>query len=462
MVINNQKQNIAGLPWLAAIAFFMQSLDNTILNTAIPTIASYLNTTSVAMRMAVISYTLTVALLIPVSGWIADRFGTKRVFISAVSIFTLGSLCCAMSPSLNFLIIARIIQAIGGAMMMPVSRLAILRAYPRSQLIQIMNFVAIPGLVGPIIGPILGGWLVTYASWHWIFLINIPIGIIGIVYSLKFMPTFTMPVTRFDLRGFLLVGFSLVLMTVGLTLMGEYKVNITIIFAVILSSIIFMCFYILHARRCQAPLIRLSLFNNNVFCLGVIGNLLTRLGIGSMPFLLPLMLQIGFHRSPFTAGIIMIPLAVGSIFAKYFVSNILTYLHYKTTLILTTFFTGLIIAAYSLQQQDTTLYLLCIPLFINGVLTSIHFTSLNTLTLGSLTDNYASEGNSIMSVTQQLSISFGIAISASIYNLFATMNIGSPIDDFHYTFIVMGVLTLLSSITFFKLHKSAGQDMLKK
>lgn len=459
-MMNNQTQNIAGLPWLAAIAFFMQSLDNTILNTAIPTIAEYLNTTPVAMRMAIISYTLTVALLIPVSGWIADRFGTKHVFIMAVFVFTLGSLFCALSTSLPILIIARIIQAIGGAMMMPVSRLAILRAYPRGQLIRIMNFVAIPGLIGPIIGPILSGWLVTYASWHWIFLINIPIGIIGLVYAFKFMPNFTMPANKFDTLGFLLFGFSLVLMSVGLTLTGEHVVNTYIIITVIFSSIILMLFYILHASHFDTPLIRLSLFNNRVYSIGIIGGLLTRLGIGCIPFLLPLMLQVGFHLPAFTAGLMMIPLAVGSITAKYFVPKVLNHLGYKTTLLMTTLFTGLIIAAYSLQQQNTMLLLLCIPLFINGVLTSIHFTSINTLTLGSLTNKYASEGNSIMSVIQQLSVSFGIAISASVYNLFSSMNGGSLIDHFHYTFLVMGSLTFLSAVTFYKLNKSDGQELL--
>ncbi|WP_227403768.1 MFS transporter, partial [Klebsiella pneumoniae] len=204
-------RSMAGLPWIAAMAFFMQALDATILNTALPAIAHSLNRSPLAMQSAIISYTLTVAMLIPVSGWLADRFGTRRVFIIAVSLFTLGSLACALSSSLTELVIFRVIQGIGGAMMMPVARLALLRAYPRSELLPVLNFVTMPGLVGPILGPVLGGVFVTWASWHWIFLINIPIGVIGILYARKYMPNFTTPRRRFDIGGFLLFGLSLVL-----------------------------------------------------------------------------------------------------------------------------------------------------------------------------------------------------------------------------------------------------------
>ncbi len=214
-------RSMAGLPWIAAMAFFMQALDATILNTALPAIAHSLNRSPLAMQSAIISYTLTVAMLIPVSGWLADRFGTRRVFIIAVSLFTLGSLACALSSSLMELVIFRVIQGIGGAMMMPVARLALLRAYPRSELLPVLNFVTMPGLVGPILGPVLGGVFVTWASWHWIFLINIPIGVIGILYARKFMPNFTTPRRRFDITGFLLFGLSLVLFSSGIELFGE-------------------------------------------------------------------------------------------------------------------------------------------------------------------------------------------------------------------------------------------------
>ena len=226
-------RSMAGLPWIAAMAFFMQALDATILNTALPAIAHSLNRSPLAMQSAIISYTLTVAMLIPVSGWLADRFGTRRVFIIAVSLFTLGSLACALSSSLTELVIFRVIQGVGGAMMMPVARLALLRAYPRSELLPVLNFVTMPGLVGPILGPVLGGVVVTWASWHWIFLINIPIGVIGILYARRYMPNFTTPRRRFDITGFLLFGLSLVLFSSGIELFGEKIVATWLALAVI-------------------------------------------------------------------------------------------------------------------------------------------------------------------------------------------------------------------------------------
>lgn len=285
-------RSMAGLPWIAAMAFFMQALDATILNTALPAIAHSLNRSPLAMQSAIISYTLTVAMLIPVSGWLADRFGTRRVFIIAVSLFTLGSLACALSSSLTELVIFRVIQGIGGAMMMPVARLALLRAYPRSELLPVLNFVTMPGLVGPILGPVLGGVFVTWASWHWIFLINIPIGVIGILYARKYMPNFTTPRRRFDIGGFLLFGLSLVLFSSGIELFGEKIVATWQALAVIAVSLLLLVAYVRHARRYPTPLISLSLFKTHTFSVGIAGNLATRLGTGCVPFLMPLMLPI--------------------------------------------------------------------------------------------------------------------------------------------------------------------------
>ncbi|WP_016584732.1 MFS transporter, partial [Yersinia pestis] len=217
-------RSMAGLPWIAAMAFFMQALDATILNTALPSIAESLNRSPLTMQSAIISYTLTVAMLIPVSGWLADRFGTRRIFILAVSLFTFGSLLCALSGSLAFLVASRVIQGIGGAMMMPVARLALIRAYPRSELLPVLNFVTIPGLVGPVMGPLLGGLLVTYTTWHWIFILNIPIGLLGIFYARKYMPNFTMPKRTFDFVGFLLFGISLVMISTSLEIMGRPEI----------------------------------------------------------------------------------------------------------------------------------------------------------------------------------------------------------------------------------------------
>lgn len=299
---SKKARSMAGLPWIAAMAFFMQALDATILNTALPAIAHSLNRSPLAMQSAIISYTLTVAMLIPVSGWLADRFGTRRVFMVAVSLFTLGSLACALSSSLSELVIFRVVQGVGGAMMMPVARLALLRAYPRSELLPVLNFVTMPGLVGPILGPVLGGVLVTWASWHWIFLINIPIGVAGILYARKYMPNFTTPRRKFDMTGFFLFGLSLVLFSSGMELFGEKIVATWIASAIIFCSIVLLLAYIRHARRHPTPLISLSLFKTRTFSVGIAGNLATRLGTGCVPFLMPLMLQVGFGYPALIAG----------------------------------------------------------------------------------------------------------------------------------------------------------------
>ena len=342
-------RSMAGLPWIAAMAFFMQALDATILNTALPAIAQSLDRSPLAMQSAIISYTLTVAMLIPASGWLADRFGTRRVFMLAVTLFTLGSLACALSTSLGALVCFRVIQGIGGAMMMPVARLALLRAYPRSELLPVLNFVTMPGLVGPILGPVLGGVLVTWASWHWIFLINIPIGIAGILYARKYMPNFTTPRKGFDTGGFFLFGLSLVLFSSGMALFGEKIVASWLASAVILSGVLLFLLYIRHARRHPTPLISLNLFKTRTFSVGIVGNIASRLGTGCVPFLMPLMLQVGFGYPALIAGCMMAPTAMGSILAKSLVTQVLRRLGYRKTLVGITLFMGLLLAHFSLQ-----------------------------------------------------------------------------------------------------------------
>lgn len=453
---------MSGLPWIAAMAFFMQALDATILNTALPDIAKSLNHSPLAMQSAVISYTLTVALLIPVSGWLADRFGTRQIFIIAVSLFSAGSLLCALSPNLSFLVISRIIQGIGGAMMMPVARLALLRAYPRSELLPILNFVTMPGLVGPIVGPLLGGVLVTYASWHWIFIINIPIGLLGIFYAIKHMPNFIMPKRKFDLLGFIFFGFGLVMLSVSLDLFGDKNISRYIPIAVILGGFSLLGLYINHARRHQQPLIPLNIFKTRTFSVGIAGNIATRLGTGCIPFLMPLMLQVGFGYPAIVSGMMLAPMALGSILAKSFVTKILVKFSYRRTLFAITIIIGLMITQFSLQSPDMSIYYLVIPLFLLGVVMSIQFTSMNTISLADLTDNNASSGNSVLAVTQQLAISFGIAVSASILGYFDTENVGTTIDNFHYTFITVGIITLLSSFVFLLLDKHDGDNLTNK
>lgn len=460
--MTKKARSMAGLPWIAAMAFFMQALDATILNTALPAIAHSLGRSPLAMQSAIISYTLTVAMLIPVSGWLADRFGTRRVFMVAVTLFTLGSFACAMSGSLSQLVIFRVIQGIGGAMMMPVARLALLRAYPRSELLPVLNFVTMPGLVGPILGPLLGGVLVTWASWHWIFLINIPIGILGLLYARKYMPNFTTPKRSFDMTGFLLFGVSLVLISSGMELFGERIVASYIGILVILAGLLLLATYIWHARRLPTPLIALPMFRTRTFSVGIAGNLASRLGTGCVPFLMPLMLQVGFGYTALIAGCMMAPTAFGSLLAKSTVTQVLRWFGYRKTLIGITLFIGLLIGQFSLQSPGMGVGLLILPLFILGMAMSTQFTAMNTITLADLTDENASSGNSVLAVTQQLSISLGVAVSAAVLRVYEGIDSMNTVEQFHYTFLTMGGVTLISALVFMLLRPKDGRNLIKE
>lgn len=455
-------RSMAGLPWIAAMAFFMQALDATILNTALPAIAHSLNRSPLAMQSAIISYTLTVAMLIPVSGWLADRLGTRRIFMLAVSLFTLGSLACALSNSLGMLVVFRIVQGIGGAMMMPVARLALLRAYPRSELLPVLNFVTMPGLVGPILGPVLGGVLVTWASWHWIFLINIPIGIAGLFYARKYMPDFTTPRRRFDMSGFLLFGVSLVLFSIGIELFGEKLVASWLALTIIFSSIVLFYAYIRHARHHPSPLIALPIFKTRTFSVGIAGNIASRLGTGCVPFLMPLMLQVGFGYTALIAGCMIAPTAIGSILAKSTVTQVLRWFGYRKTLFGVTVIIGVMIAQFALQSPSMEVWLLILPLFILGMAMSTQFTAMNTITLADLTDENASSGNSVLAVTQQLSISLGVAVSAAVLRFYEGFESANTIEQFHYTFITMGIITLISASVFLLLKAKDGRNLIKE
>jgi EmrB/QacA subfamily drug resistance transporter len=450
---------MAGLPWIAAMAFFMQALDATILNTALPAIALSLNRSPLAMQSAVISYTLTVAMLIPVSGWLADRFGTRKVFIAAVSLFTLGSLACALSGSLTMLVLFRIVQGIGGAMMMPVARLALLRAYPRSELLPVLNFVTMPGLVGPVLGPLLGGVLVTWASWHWIFLINIPVGVLGIFYARKYMPDFTTPKRRFDFTGFVLFGIGLVMLSSGIELFGEKIVASSIALAVTSGGILLLLLYIAHARRHPTPLIPLPMFKTRTFSVGILGNIASRLGTGCIPFLMPLMLQVGFGYTAILAGCMMAPTALGSILAKSTVTQVLRWFGYRKTLTGISVIIGVLIASFALQSPAASLALLLLPLFVLGMAMSTQFTAMNTITLADLNDSNASSGNSMLAVTQQLAISFGVAVSAAVLRFYSNFD-GTTVDHFHATFLTMGVVTVFSGLVFMLLKPGDGRHLI--
>jgi EmrB/QacA subfamily drug resistance transporter len=454
------------LPWVVAIAFFMQTLDGTILNTTLPTMARDLGESPLRMQSVVIAYMLTVALFIPASGWLADRFGTRRAFLSAIVLFSLGSLLCALSPSLPWLVAARVLQGIGGALLLPVGRLTILRAYPRSELLKVLSFVTIPGLVGPLVGPPLGGWLVEVASWHWVFLINLPVGVLGVFASLRYMPDLRGAVDqRFDWPGFVMFSLGLVLVTLGLQGLGEHAISAPLSILLVIGGLAAMAAYWVHAARSEKPLFSLTLFQIPTFSVGILGNLFARLGSGAMPFLTPLFLQVGLGYSPSRAGLTMVPTVVGAMLIKFFAEPVIKRFGYRRVLVTNTLLLGGFIAGFSLVGAATPHALILVYLGLFGVVNSMQFTAMNTLTLGDLDDARASGGNSLLSVVMQLSMSLGVAAAGALLAAFATpivIPIASDVGPsnllhtFHATYLCMGLLSALAAGIFFQLGRREG------
>jgi EmrB/QacA subfamily drug resistance transporter len=451
-----------GLPWVVAIAFFMQSLDGTILNTALPAMASDLNEDPLRMQGVIIAYMLTVALLIPASGWIADRFGTKKIFFGAILLFSFGSLLCALSNSLDMLIGARVIQGLGGALMLPVGRLVVLRTYPRSELVRIMGFITIPGLLGPLIGPTMGGWMVQYLTWHWIFLINLPVGVVGCYAVWRFIPDLRgKEKLRFDSLGFLLFGAAMLLITIAMEGLGELHMPHLRVMLLLFGGMACLIAYWLRAGRIEHPLFAPSLFRTRTFAIGLFGNLFARLGSGALPFLVPLLLQVALGYSPSQAGMSMLPLAAAAILAKYVARPIIERLGYRFVLTTNTLALGLMLMSMSLVSEQTPYWLLLGMLAILGAINSLQFTAMNVVTLIDLDDASASSGNSLLSVVGQLSLSLGVACAGALLGGFSNNvdsdEVGTVLRAFQLTFVTVGIMTMLAATIFSQLSKEDGR-----
>ena len=301
------------LPIILATSIFMQMLDSTILNTSLPSIAKDLHESPLDMQNAIISYVLTLALFMPVSGFLSDKFGTKKVFIFALFLFSLGSLFCSLSQNLTHLVLARIVQGVGGSLMTPVGKLALIKTFPKKELLKAMNFAIIPALIGPVLGPLVGGYMVDYLSWHWIFLINIPFGLIGIILSLKYMPNYKSKIIDFDLKGFFIFAAASLLLSISLELFGN-TVRVSPVLVILMSGFLMLYWYYRHASKDNNPIFPLNLFQVRTFRVGIVGNLATRLGISSVPLLLPMMIQIAYGQSAVVSGWIVAPMALTDMF----------------------------------------------------------------------------------------------------------------------------------------------------
>ena len=447
------------LPWVVAIAFFMQTLDGTILNTTLPTMARDLGESPLRMQSVVIAYMLTVALFIPASGWLADRFGTRRAFLAAIVLFSLGSLLCALSPSLPWLVAARVLQGVGGALLLPVGRLTILRAFPRSELLKVLSFVTIPGLVGPLVGPPLGGWLVEVATWHWVFLINLPVGALGVFAALRYMPDLRGAVDqRFDWPGFAMFSLGLVMVSLGLQGLGEHALSAAVSILLVIGGLAAMAAYWVHAARTERALFSPTLFRIPTFSVGILGNLFARLGSGAMPFLTPLFLQVGLGYSPSVAGLTMVPTVIGAMLIKFVAERVIRRFGYRRVLVVNTLLLGGFIAGFALVDRSTPHLAILAYLGLFGICNSMQFTAMNTLTLGDLDDVRASGGNSLLSVVMQLSMSLGVAAAGALLAAFALPTPPGPdlMHTFHATYLCMGALSALAAAIFFQLGRGEG------
>jgi EmrB/QacA subfamily drug resistance transporter len=449
------------LPWLVAVAFFMESLDTTILNTAVPTIAEALKVAPLSMKSVLASYTLSLAVFIPISGWMADRFGTRRVFASAIGLFTLGSVLCGLSNGLHVLVACRILQGCGGAMMVPVGRLTLVRTFAKSELIRAMSFVAIPGLIGPMLGPIAGGLIVGYFHWRVIFFVNLPIGLAGLCLVYLHLPDYREEHTHpLDVVGLILFGTGVALLSYVLEVFGEHSLGPGNILGLLAISILLLTGYGLHASKAAFPLLQLTLFRIRTFRAAVSGSFFTRLGIGGLPFLFPLLYQVGLGFTPIQSGLLMMPQAIAAMSLKLTMPRILKRFGFRGVLVSNTVILGVMILFFATIGVGTPVWLIVAQAFCYGFFQSLQYTTMNTLVYADVTEEETSSASSIASTGQQMSISFGVA-SASLATAFFIpdrfhSNAPEMIHGIHLAFLFLGGLTILSTIVFRELKAEDG------
>jgi EmrB/QacA subfamily drug resistance transporter len=450
------------LPWLIAVAFFMESLDTTILNTGVPTIAAALHVAPLSMKSVLASYTLSLAVFIPISGWMADKFGTRRVFSSAIGIFTLGSFLCGISSNIHLLVAFRILQGCGGAMMVPVGRLTMVRTFAKSELIRAMSFVAIPGLIGPMLGPVAGGLIVGYLHWRFIFFVNIPIGLLGLYMVYRHLPDYREEDTHpLDTVGLILFGSGVALLSYVLEVFGEHTLGTRAVVGLLVLSVVLLAGYGIHSSRTRYPLLRLALFRIRTFRAAVSGSFLTRLGIGGIPFIFPLLYQLGLWFTPVQSGLLMMPQAIAAMSLKLTMPRILARFGYRAVLVSNTLIIGVMIALFATIGKGTPVWLIVIQVFCYGFFTSLQYTSMNTLVYAETTEEQASKASTIASTMQQMSMSFGVA-SASLVTAFfipdkSRSNPAQFINGIHHAFFVFGAMTVVSTIVFRRLKRDDGE-----
>ncbi len=447
---------------IVASALFMQNLDSTVIATALPAMARAFGADPVHMSAALTSYLLSLAVFIPASGWMADRFGARTVFRAAIAVFTLGSVLCGQASGLGFLIAARILQGMGGAMMVPVGRLLLLRAVAKTELVAAMAWLAVPAMIGPVIGPPLGGLMVSYASWRWIFYINVPIGIFGIIFVSLFIADVREDVPeKFDGRGLLLSGVCLAAIMAGLENLGRGVISAEASLGLIAAGLIAGLLYLRHARRCPRPVLDLTLFAIPSFGLSVASGTLFRIGVGAVPFLLPLMIQIGFGRSAAASGAITFAAAAGALVMKPATQRALKRFGFRQTLIWNGALAASLLGATAALRPTWPLAAIYALLLLGGLFRSLQFTAYNTLAYADIPRPRMSAATSLYSTIQQLSLTFGVAVGAAMLEVgqaiggHATPTLG----DFSWAFLAVAAASALGLIFAARLAPDVGAEM---
>jgi len=450
------------IPLIVGCALFMQMLDSTVVATALPVMAASLGTTVVRMNVVITSYLLAVAVFVPVSGWAADRFGARRVFLAAILLFTLSSITCAASQTITQLVVSRVVQGLAGAMMVPVGRIILLRKVPKTELIKAMAFLSLPALLGPMIGPPVGGFLVTYASWHWIFLMNIPVGILGIALVLHYIrDDYPVEPQPMDWIGFLLSSVCLATLVSSFEAAGHGTMPARQLALLIGVGIVTGLLYVWHARRIDHAIIDLSLLRVKTFAISTIGGNLCRFAVGAAPFLLAILLQVGFGLSPFSAGMITFTGAIGSMAMKLVATRVLNRYGFRRVLIMNAILTGVFVALCGLFRADTPVWVMAAILIVGGFFRSLQFTAVNTLAYADLGPEAMSRASSFSAMAQQLGISLGVACAALTLNLSMKLRGDAhlALADVIAGFVVIGLIAALSALSFARLPANAGEQL---
>lgn len=450
------------VPLVVATALFMENTDSTVLATSLPAIAADMGEDPIALKLALTSYLVSLAIFIPISGWAADRYGARTVFRWALAVFMAGSLACAASNSLGWFVAARFLQGMGGAMMVPVGRLVLLRSVPKGELVQALATLTIPALVGPVIGPPLGGLITTTLHWRWIFFINLPIGLAGILLATRYFQDIREEARPpLDLLGFVLSGAGLASLMLGLASSGRHLLPEAVSWACTGAGVVLCGLYLAHSRRVAHPVIRLDLLRYPTFRAAVLGGSLFRIGTGAIPFLLPLMLQLGFGLDPLHSGLITFAAAAGALFMKTIAARILRAFGFRAVMTANAVIAACLLGANGLFTAGTPHALIIAVLLIGGCFRSLQFTAVNAIAYADVDPRDMSAATSLASVAQQLSLSIGVAFGAFALQSAAGWHGRTEIraEDFWPAFLAVAVVSGLSMLSFRRLAPEAGAEV---